>query len=99
MSVLELNTKDGKIMYEIYMKLFAAATPPADFEELCANAIINEKGQREIPFMDYEMSQNDMDNIIMNVLKKHKVPKHKITAYKMGIYLGCSPRTKLDAIA
>ena len=94
MSVLELKTKEGKIMYEIYTRLFAAATPSADFEELCVNATIDERGKRHIPFMDYELDQDTMNNIIEDVMREKRIRKANRTQYKMAICLGCSPKTK-----
>jgi len=94
--VLELKTKEAKIEYEIYRRLFAASTPPGDFDELVANATIDEKGQRHIPFMDYEISHNDMDAIIDAVMKEYKVKKSMRGVYKTRVYLGCSPKSKVE---
>ena len=94
MSILELKTKEGKVMYEIYKRLFAASTPSADFEELCVNAVIDERGRRHIPFMDYEIESNTMDNIIETILKEKRIRKTMRPQYKVAIYLGCSPKTK-----
>ena len=95
MPVLELKTKEDKTLYEIYRRLFAAATPSGDFDKLVANAKIDEHGRKHIPFMDYEITSNDMDNIIMTVLKENKIKKGDWGKFKTTVYLGCSPKTKI----
>jgi ABC-type iron transport system FetAB permease component len=96
MSVFErLVKKEDKILWEIYKRLFAASTPKGDFEELVANAIIDDEGRRHIPFMDYVIEQDVMDNIIETVLKENRVRKDQRGKYKTSVYLGCSPKSYL----
>lgn len=78
-----------------YRQLFANATPPANFDKLLEDATINENGQKEIPFMDYEIDGELMDSIIDDTMATYKI-KTKVTQqqFKTTIYLGCSPKSK-----
>ena len=84
--------KDDRIIWEIYQKLFLASTPSANFDELVENATINEFGQKEIPFMDYEIDEEQCISIIQDTLKEYKIPKWRRPVFERTIYLGCSPK-------
>jgi hypothetical protein len=90
------DIKNDKALMECYRRLFKNATPPANFDELLENAKINKMGQKEIPFMDYEISQKRMDEIIKEVIKEFKVKKHYHDRFKTTVYLGCSPKSKME---
>lgn len=81
-----------------YREMFAASTPSADFDELMANATVNERGQKEIPFMDHVLEQDTFDKILNNFLesKTVKLTKAEKKDFSVTIHLGCSPRTKRD---
>jgi hypothetical protein len=88
---------DGVLM-EIYRELYKVSTPPADFDNLLENATRDDEGKLHIPFLDYEIEEKVMDNIIESVCKKHKIG-FKTTLFKSiktTIYLGCSPTTKRE---
>ena len=93
--------KQNKIddaLFDCYRELFANSTPKGDFDQLVENATINDRGQKEIPFDDYEISEARFQEIIVDTLKKHKVPKSLHKSFSVAIHLGCSPRfTKWDA--
>lgn len=82
------------ILFEMYRRAFAASTPKGDFDEMLKNAEINEFGEKTIPFNDYECKSETMEKIIQDVLKEHKVPKHKHSMFRFSFILGCSPRSK-----
>jgi hypothetical protein len=86
--------RNEKILYEIYRRIYAEATPKADFYELWKNAETNEKGQKDIKYDKYEMDDELMAEIIDNTLKEFKIPKTRRGQYSAAIYLGCSPRAK-----
>lgn len=88
------HKKIDKIIHEIYSELFKASTPSVSFDELVENATINERGQKEIPFMDYEIEEEKLDEIFNAAMKRHKVPKWMVNKFRFTIYLGCSPKTK-----
>ena len=93
--------KQNKIddaLFDCYRELFANSTPTGDFDQLVEDATINDRGQKEIPFDDYEISEARFQEIIVDTLKKHKVPKSLHKSFSVAIHLGCSPRfTKRDA--
>jgi hypothetical protein len=87
-------TKDEKILHEIYRRAFAASEPPGDWDKLLENATVNQNGQKEIPFMDYECEEETMESIFENVMKEFKVPRWRRRAFHASFMLGCSPKTK-----
>ena len=88
-------TKDEKILHELYRRSFANSTPKGDWDEILETAPINELGQKEIPFMDYECDSEVLDSIFESVMKEYRVPKWKRRQFSTSFYLGCSPRTKI----
>ena len=87
--------KTDKIMLDIYRELYLNAEPSADFDELVANAELNERGQKDIHFMNYEISQEKEEEIIEKHLKKSRLPLYTKKAIRIGILLGASPKTKM----
>jgi len=91
----QFKTKEEKAIHYCYCELFKHATPSADFNKLLKNAKTNDLGQKEIPFDDYEIEQETLDEIIQESINKFKLkPKYKQQLFRNTIYLGCSPRTK-----
>lgn len=90
------ETKEQKIVWQIYREMYAISTPPANFDKLVEEAEINELGQKIIPFMDYEISQKDYEEIIERSLKCQRLTKLKKQAIKNTIALSCSPRFKKE---
>ncbi len=93
------------IILDIYRELYENAEPKGDFDELVANATIDQYGRKHIPFMDYEISQYDLDRIIDEHLIKHKLKGPRIrsvgkkidaSCIRNTVYLGCSPKTKRE---
>ena len=84
--------KSDKPAYECYKELFANSEPPADFDELLLNSPINERGQIDISFMEYEIDEDLMEEIIDKY--EVKVKKHERRYFAQSILLGCSPKTK-----
>ena len=89
------DKKIESIVHDIYVELYENATPHAYFDELVANAKVNDRGQKEIPFMNYYLPQEEMDRIIDKHCKK--VGKYMANKIKTTILLGCSPTSsKVD---
>jgi hypothetical protein len=88
------QNKIDEALFDCYRELFANSTPAGDFDKLVENATINERGQKEIPFDDYEISEERFQEIIKETLIKHKVPKRLHHSFSVAIHLGCSPRFK-----
>jgi hypothetical protein len=87
--------KQNKIddaLFDCYRELFANSTPKGDFDKLVEEATVNERGQKVIPFDNYELSEEKFQEIIVATLKKHKVPKSLHESFSVAIHLGCSPR-------
>jgi hypothetical protein len=87
--------RDEKILHEMYRRSFAASTPYGDWDEILANAPINERREKEIPFRDYECEAGVLETIFNDVMKEYKIPKRRHSAFSFAFYLGCSPKTKL----
>ena len=86
--------RDFEIMSEMYRRAYAASTPVGDFDAMVQNAPLNEFGQKVIPYLKYECEQEVMEQIIVDVLKEHKVPKRRHELFRNSFMLGCSPKTK-----
>ena len=78
-----------------YRELFANATPSASFDELLKNATTNDRGQKEIPFLDYEIEESKFDEIIDDTIKVYKIKGAILKqSFKNTILFGCSPKFK-----
>jgi len=89
------DKKFKEILFEMYRRSFAASTPKGDWDELLANAEVNEEGQKIIPFNDYECEIEVMEDIVNDVLTEYNVRGTDIAIFKYNFYLGCSPKTKV----
>lgn len=83
-----------KAMMQIYREVYAASTPPADFDLLVEESPLNERGQRIIPYDQYEIDQKLFEDIMEEVLKKLKTSKYIKDGIRRSILLGCSPKFK-----
>jgi len=85
---------DYEILLEIYRKVYAVSEPPADFDELVANAEVNERGEKQIKFLEYECEHDVMEAILDEAIAKYKIKGHRAKAFAFSFWLGCSPKTK-----
>jgi hypothetical protein len=81
-------------MWHCYRQLFAHSTPPANFDDLVENATLNDRGQKEIPFNDYELDYNKFNEILEQTIKDFKITNLYKQPFRNSIYLGCSPKFK-----
>ena len=88
------ETKIQKIIWDIYKELYANSEPKTDFDELVNSAEKNEKGEKIIPFGNYFIEQELMDEIIEKHLKNKRLTKLAKNAIKVNVYLGASPAFK-----
>lgn len=88
--------KEEEIVLKILKELYAVSNPPADFNELVNSAEKDKKGQKIIPFNDYEISQEDYNEILERNLKGKRLTKLKQQAIRNSIALGVSPRFKKE---
>lgn len=85
---------DYEILLDIYRKVYAVSEPPADFDELVANAELNERGEKVIKFLEYECEHDTMQAILDESIAKYKIKGHRAKALQFNFWLGCSPKTK-----
>ena len=90
------ETKEQKIIWQIYRELYSNSEPKADFDELVNSAEKNEEGQKIIPFDDHEISEKDFYEIIERNIKGKRLTKLSQQMIKNTIALGCSPRFKKE---
>lgn len=90
------QSRDEKILFDFYRRVYKAATPSADFDELLENATINERGQKEIDYNAYEIDDEIMEQIIKDIFKQYRVPVYRRKAFNFEFHLGCGPKTKLN---
>ena len=86
--------KIQKIIWDIYKELYANSQPKADFDELVNSAEKNEKGEKIIPFENYFIEQELMDEIIEKHLNNKRLTKLAKNSIKFNIYMGVAPRSK-----
>lgn len=90
------DSKENKIMWQIYRELYRASTPNADFDQLVKNAEINEQGQKIIDFMAYEILQKDYEEIVERNIKGKRLTKLTQQMIKNSVALGASPKFKKE---
>ena len=91
----KLHIRLEKLLHECYIELFANSEPKGDFRELLKTSPKNEKGQIEIPYNDYVIEEKVMEEIVSKYCKLIKL-KYYRDRFKNEVYLGCSPRTKIN---
>ena len=89
------QTKLYNLVMNCYRELYKEATPSADFDELVKNAPINDEGQKVIDYDAYEIDFNKYGEIVDKYLKKGKLTFLEERGFKIEMYLGCGPRTKI----
>jgi len=85
---------DYEILLEIYRKVYAVSEPPADFDELVANAEVNERGEKQIKFLEYQCEEAVMQQIFDETKTKYKIKGQRQKQFSFSFWLGCSPKTK-----
>ena len=89
MDTKELS-KDVRIIFEIYQKMYSEATPSKDFYKMYESG----ETKRDRFFMDYSLSEERQEEITEEILKKHKVPKWRRKYFRQEVCLGCSPSSR-----
>jgi hypothetical protein len=79
-----------------YKELYKEATPSADFDELVANAPVNEQGQKVVDNNAYRLSSKKYEEIVEAHIKKNKLKAYEAKGFRIEIYLGCGPLSKID---
>ena len=86
------QNRDEKIVFDYYRRVYKAATPSADFDELMENAPINDNNQKVIDYNSYEIEEEIMEQIIKDIFKQYRVPVYRRKAFQFEFHLGCGPR-------
>lgn len=96
----KLNKVEQSI-WDCLVELYANSTPSADFNKLVEEAEINEEGQKVIHFMDYEIENDKMEEIVdkhrSKLLKGSRNKYMYEHTFNFNVYLLCSPKTKTIA--
>ena len=92
------ETKEQKIIWQIYKEMYAVSEPPANFEDLVFSAKKDKNGRKIIPFNHYEISLKDYDEILERNLIGKRLTKLKQQAIKNTIALEVSPRFKKEQL-
>lgn len=80
----------------MYRRVYKRATPSADFDTLLENATVNDRGEKEIPFNDFELSRDDFEDILDGVSKKFKLSVRERETVSFEMNLGATPKTKTE---
>ena len=89
------QTKLYNLVMDCYRELYKEATPSADFDELLKDATINDEGQKVIDYDAYEIDFNKNHEIVEKYIKKGKLTFLEERGFKIQMFLGCAPRTKM----
>lgn len=85
---------DDEILMTIYRRVYAVSEPPADFDQLIAEAETNDFGQKVIKYLDYECDDEIMKKICDDTLDEFKIKGWKRKQFFNTFWLGCSPKSK-----
>jgi hypothetical protein len=92
---MKATKKEVAAMRECYRRLYKASEPSADFDELLKDAPTNEKGQKVIDYMAYEISIDDYNEIVNGIIKEFKIkPEYRAEMFRRTIAFGASPKFK-----
>lgn len=87
-----MKNKLQEIILNIYRELYENASPKANFDELLENAELNELGQKIIPFNNYAISEDKMQEIVEKHLNSKRLNKMEKKMISVQVYLGVSPK-------
>lgn len=86
--------RDG--ILNCYRELYKKATPSVDFDELMANASLNEQGQKVIDFNAYKLNRFMYEDIVEKHVKRNKLKGALAKAFTLEMYLGCGPKRTIE---
>ena len=81
-----------KAYNDIMVELYANATPPADFLKLVEEAEVNEFGEKDIHYDNYEIDEDVAISIFNKHARGFNKPEREVLSF--NIWLGASPKTK-----
>ncbi len=90
------ESKEQKIIWDIYVELYANSEPKGNFDELVNSAEKDKNGRKIIPYENHEISLEDYNEILERNLKGKRLTKLKQQAIKNTVALSVSPRFKKE---
>jgi hypothetical protein len=88
------KSKIEKALLECYIEAYKNSTPSADFNELVANAKVDEDGRKVIEYKKYKCKHETMSEILEKKAKKYKLNERQIKVLNFNFWLGCSPMSE-----
>ena len=83
-----MKIEDYNVVMEIYERMFKEATPSADIWQIIKSG----EGKKEGFFNKYYLEQDRQNEIIKEVIAKHKIRRgHRQTRIEVSVLLGSSP--------
>ena len=72
-------------------EIYKASIPSASWDDLLRDSPRNDAGQIEIPFENYHISDQILDEIIETTAKKYRLNQFELQSLRTNVYLGPSP--------
>lgn len=83
--------KIADLVWECYRELYRESTPSADFDSLVENAPTNDRGEKEVDYMAYYLSQEKYTEIVAKYLDMISDKSYYKSGFRFEMALGCSP--------
>lgn len=81
-----------KCVIDCYRELFKNSKPKGNYDKLIQRGVINEFGQKTIPYDKYVLSFEKQRDIIEKVMKENKISEINKQIIRNTVTLGCSPK-------
>ena len=85
------NKKFKEVYHETMTEIYKASIPSASWDDLLRDSPRNEAGQIVVPYENYHISDQILDEIIQETAKKHRLSKADLESLRANVYLGPSP--------
>lgn len=86
---------DNELLHELFRRVYRVSSPPANYDELLENAEVNERGQKVIPFDDYECSIDVMEEVLKQFFIDYNITSEwDKRRFSYSYWLGPTPKTK-----
>lgn len=85
------DKKFKEVYHEAMTEIYKASIPSASWDDLLRDSPRNEAGQILIPYEDYHISDQILDEIIETTAKKHRLNQFELQSLRSNVYLGPSP--------
>ncbi len=85
------NRKFEEVYHEAMTEIYKASIPSASWDDLLRDSPRNEAGQIIVPYENYHISDQILDEIIQATAKKYRLSKADLESLRTNVYLGPSP--------